>query len=351
MIQSSASRPDSVGRYLDPYIIAEIGVNHEGSMKRALEMIDQVARAGGHAAKFQTYKANKLAAKDSPSYWDLRKEPTTSQRELFAKYDRFEREDYVRLAAHCDSRGVDFLSTPFDVDAVGMLNPLVRLFKIASADILNVPLLRAVAATGKPVVLSTGAATYPEIEFALNTLRAAGARIVTVLHCVLNYPTPDENANLAGITKLQHVFSQYPVGYSDHVVPDETMTACEVATLMGAVVIEKHFTDDKSLPGNDHYHAMDESDLARFVTRLSQIRTLSGSGERDMSLEAAARSNARRSIVAAADIKAGETLSERNLTTKRPGTGISSMHWDDIIGRSSVRDISEDEILSWSDLD
>ncbi len=339
------------GSFMRPYIIAEIGVNHEGSLDRAKKMIREAAQGGAHAAKFQTYKAGKLAAKESPAYWDLSKEPTRSQRELFAKYDAFGPAEYQALAEYSNEVGIHFVSTPFDLEAVDTLDPLVPFFKIASADILNVPLLRKVAKTGKPVVMSTGAATLPEIEFSIETLTEAGATQIVLLHCVLNYPTPIDHAQIARIATLQRIFPNLAIGYSDHVAPDDTMTSLEVATLLGAVVLEKHFTDDRSAQGNDHYHAMDEQTLRKFNEKLSLLSALTGEEGGHTGNEADARKYARRSIVAARDIEEGEVLDESALVTKRPGTGIGSEHWDQIVGLKATRPIEADTLLHWNDVE
>ena len=336
-----------ISNYLDPYIIAEIGVNHEGSIELAKRLIDEAAEAGAHAAKFQSYKAEKLASKNSPAYWDTEKEPTESQFKLFQKYDSFEPEDYKELADYCGNKGIDFLSTPFDLDAVDFLDPIVPAFKIASADITNIPLLRKVANTGKPLIISTGAATLLEIENAIQTVKTAGDSEVSLLHCVLNYPTPEENAQLGMIRVLKRIFPDCVIGYSDHVVPDETISALEAAMLLGACVLEKHFTHDKSLPGNDHYHAMDKVNLIKFIEKSKKYKLMISEENKDLSIEAAARKNARRSIVAACDIKPGEILDETNLIVKRPGVGISPLNWDQIIGQCASQAIFEDEILTW----
>lgn len=341
----------TVGERLDPYVIAEIGVNHGGSISLAKRLIDEACEGGAHAAKFQTYKADTLASRHSPAYWDTSREPTLSQHELFAKYDAFGPGEYAELARHCDARGIDFLSTPFDLDAVTMLEPLVPAFKVASADITNVPLLRRVARARKPVMLSTGASTLPEIEFAIGVLRGSGASDIALLHCILNYPTAVDNAQLGMIGVLGRVFPDCVVGYSDHVVPDDTISALEVATLFGACVLEKHFTHDKTLPGNDHYHAMDCEDLRRFHGRLALFRRLNGGGHRDLSLEQGARLHARRSIVAARGIRAGEVFAEDNLIAKRPAHGISPIHWDEVVGRRARVDIADDTLLTWDMLD
>lgn len=337
-----------VGNNLTPYIIAEIGVNHEGSIELAKRLIDEAAEGGAHAAKFQSYKAGKIASKNSPAYWDTSKEPTQSQYKLFQKYDVFGEEEYKELAQYCEEKGIDFLSTPFDLDAVDFLDPLMPVFKIASADITNVPLIRKCASKGKPLILSTGASTLPEIEFAVQTARDAGASDIALLHCVLNYPTPEENAQLGMINVLKRTFPDCIIGYSDHVVPDETISALEASTLLGASILEKHFTHDKSLPGNDHYHAMDKQDLVLFCKKVVTYRMLISVEGKNLEIEQAARLHARRSIVAACDIKAGEILTEENLITKRPGHGISPVLWDDVIGMRAIADIAEDELIAWN---
>lgn len=336
-----------LGDSLRPYVIAEIGVNHEGNFELAKRLIDEAKAGGAHAAKFQSYKAGKIASQNSPAYWDTSKEPTESQYKLFKKYDAFEPEQYRALAAHCKERDIDFLSTPFDLEAVDFLEPLMPFFKVASADITNVPLIRKCASTGKPLVMSTGASSLPEIQHAVDIARQAGAADIVLLHCVLNYPTPPENAQLGMIQTLARTFPDCVIGYSDHVVPDETIGALEAAMLLGASVLEKHFTHDKALPGNDHYHAMNQHDLRRFMQKVEYYRTLVAGGEKDLEKEKAARKHARRSIVAAHDIKAGHVITESDLIAKRPAHGISPLHWDDVIGAKALCDISDDTLLQW----
>jgi N-acetylneuraminate synthase len=333
-------------------VIAEIGVNHEGKLDLAKKLIDLAKEGGADAAKFQTYKADTLASKHSPAYWDLTKEPTTSQHQLFQKYDAFGPPEYRALAKHCEKVEIDFVSTPFDSAAVELLDPLMPFFKIASADLTNTPLLRQVAETGKPVVLSTGASTLAEVTTAVDTLRAAGCEALSLLHCVLNYPTADENAHLGMITGLRRDYPDIVIGYSDHTVPDDMMTALTTSYLLGARVIEKHFTHDKSLPGNDHYHAMDSADLRTFIANVQKIELLIGSGQEKepIATEEISRVNARRSIVLDADVRAGQTLTESMLTYKRPGTGVSPLHWDSVIGRVAARDLERDHVLQWEDL-
>jgi N-acetylneuraminate synthase len=334
-----------------PYVIAEIGVNHEGSLETAKRLIDLAKHGGADAAKFQTYKAETLASKHSPAYWDTTKEATQSQYELFKKYDAFGPGEYKELAKHCVSVGIDFVSTPFDDAAVDLLAPLVPFFKVASADLTNTPLLRRVARVGKPVVLSVGASTLEEIDGALGTLRAAGATSIALLHCILNYPTADENANLRMISSLARRYPECVLGYSDHTVPQSRLPSLVAAWLLGAVILEKHFTHDTSLPGNDHYHAMTAEHLQQFRSEIQRIEPLLGSHHKaPLPSEDPARLNARRSIVVARDLPAGHCISEVDITYKRPGSGVSPLHWDEVIGRRTARALAADDVLQWSDL-
>jgi N-acetylneuraminate synthase len=342
--------PDKFGSYLHPYIIAEIGVNHGGDLPLAKRLIESAHAGGAHAAKFQTYKAGLIARKESPAYWDTTKETATSQYTLFQRYDGFGPEEYSVLADHCRQVGIDFMSTPFDLGAVDFLDSMMDLFKIASADITNVPLLRAVASKGKPVVLSTGAATLPEIEFAVETLESAGAVEIGLLHCVLNYPTALESAQLNTISILKRVFPDVSVGYSDHTVPTQGMEVLTTASLLGATILEKHFTHDKTLPGNDHYHAMNEEELIALGKAIVLQRTVIGAETKQIQGEAEARLYARRSLVAARDLCAGSLLRSEDLNAKRPGDGISPVHWDEVIGSRLTRDVPMDSALEWSDI-
>jgi len=335
-----------------PYIIAEIGVNHEGSMEQAKMLIDLAKEGGADAAKFQSYKADTLASKHSPAYWDTTKEPTKGQHELFQKYDQFESKDYVALADYCNEIDINFLSTPFDDNAIEFLYPLMPFYKVASADITNIPFLRKIASKGKPVVLSTGASTLAEIDTALDTLGKSGCPDIALLHCILNYPTPFEQAHLRMIKGLIRAYSEHIIGYSDHTLPDDSMTSLVTAHLLGAVIIEKHFTHDKTLPGNDHYHAMDVNDLKCYVELIDQIYISLGpdSHKKPIKTEEISRLNARRSIVLSKAVPAGHKLTEEDLIYKRPGTGISPLFWDIVVGAKAVNDLDEDHILQWSDI-
>ena len=341
-----------INQYSLPYVIAEIGVNHEGSIEKAKDLIKLAKDGGADAAKFQTYKAETIASKNSPSYWDLTNEPTRSQFKLFKKYDVFNEEDFIDLANYCRTIDIEFLSTPFDSNAIDFLDPLMQFFKIASADITNLPFLRKIATKGKPVILSTGASTIDEIKIAVDNLHKHGASNIALLHCILNYPTQNENASLGMINGLKYSFPEYLIGYSDHTLPDQHMTTLKSAYLLGARIIEKHFTYNKKLTGNDHYHAMDVEDLKVFMKELKIINTLIGQKyhKEPIPQEELSILNARRSIVLSEHIKAGEEIREENITYKRPGTGISPLHWDQVLGRRVNRDLNEDHVLLWDDL-
>lgn len=329
-----------------PYVIAEAGVNHAGSMELAKRLINEAAEGGAHAVKFQTYKAETLASKDSPYYWDISKEPTRSQFELFKKYDKFWKTEFEELKKHCDKVSIDFLSTPFDVESALFLNDLMDVFKISSSDITNKPFIEYICKFGKPVVLSTGASYIYEIEEAVEWIDMFKVPLA-LLHCVLNYPTCDENANLAFIKTLKHKFPDKIIGYSDHTLPKD-MKTLELSTMLGAVILEKHFTYDKALTGNDHYHAMDKEDLKIFFKNIDRAFKLIGSFKPDpLKTEELSRQNARRSLVAGKNISAGKIIEFEDLTWKRPAHGISPKYINKVIGKKTSVDIYEDSVLKW----
>lgn len=329
-----------------PYLIAEAGVNHEGSMDLAKRLIDEAAESGANAIKFQTYKADTIASKDSPYYWDLSKEPTKSQHELFKKYDKFWKNEYEQLANHCQSANIEFMSTPFDVDSAKFLNEMMSVFKISSSDITNLPFIEIICDFGKPIILSTGASYLWEIQEAVDLIEKKGNELC-LMHCVLNYPTPNEHANISMIKDISKNFPNVITGYSDHTLP-ESMDTCLYAWILGAKIIEKHFTHDKSLPGNDHYHAMDKEDLKLFWKKVKHAELLLGE-EKITSLpsEEPARKNARRSLVASCDISVGTKINYNHLTWKRPAHGISPREINNIIGKTALFDINADSVLKW----
>jgi len=333
-------------RIYSPYIIAEIGVNHEGSMKLAKRLVDEAKEGGADAVKFQSYKAETLASKDSPSYWDTSKEPTTSQYELFKKHDSFWIEEMQELKNYCDEVDIEFMSTPFDIESADFLNDMMDVYKISSSDITNKPFIEYICQFNKPIILSTGASSLHEIQEAVSWIEKRGNPL-SLLHCVLNYPTPDANANLGMILDLKQKFPDKIIGYSDHTLPQD-MKVCEMATMLGSIIIEKHFTHDKTLQGNDHYHAMDKEDLKFFRKNLERTFEILGSFKVEaLADEAPARNNARRSLVTAKNIQQGQIITREDLTFKRPAHGICPKFIDEAIGKKVTIDIAEDVVLKW----
>lgn len=339
-----------------PYVIAEIGVNFYDTAKKlnitAMEAaklyIDRAAEAGIDCAKFQSYKAETIVSRNSPAYWDTTKEPTRTQYELFLKFDKFGEAEYRELAEYTHSKGMDFTSTPFDYAAADYLENMIDFYKISSSDLSNLPFIRYIGAKGKPVVLSVGAAYLSEVDEAIRALKETGCEDITILHCVLSYPTNPKHANLKVIETLKKDFPDVKVGFSDHVAPDDTMMTLATAYLLGAEVIEKHFTLDKTLEGNDHYHAGNPEDFKKAISNFRWIDKVLGSPEKTvLDCEQVPRKEARRSLVLTRDMKAGEIIEEGDVMAKRPGTGISAIYTDIVVGRKIAEDLPEDTILTW----
>lgn len=330
-----------------PYVVAEIGVNYEGSMELAKRLVDEAKEGGADAVKFQTYRADTIASKDSPAYWDITKEPTRSQHELFQKHQGFWKDEMQELKNYCDQIEIEFMSTPFDIESADFLNDMMDVYKISSSDITNKPFIEYLCKFNKPIILSTGASDLFEIEEAVSWIEKSGNPLA-LLHCVLNYPTPDENANLGMLLNLKEKFPDKIIGYSDHTLPKD-MKVCEMATLLGSVIIEKHFTHDKSLPGNDHYHAMDKNDLIVYRKNLELTFEILGSFKAEaLADEAPARANARRSLVAKTNIPKGHIIVENDLTFKRPAHGISPRFINDVVGKKALIDIEDDTVMQWN---
>ena len=337
------------------YLIAEIGVNYYDIAEKkgislldgAKLMIEEAKKAGADAVKFQTYTAKGLASKYSPSYWDTKEVPLTSQYEFFKLYEKLGEKEYVDLCEFAKQLDIEFLSTPFDFESADYLEPLMNLYKISSSDLTNHPFVEYIAKKNKPIILSVGASTSEEIASTVKLIRENNNKPLTLLHCVLEYPTPYEHANLR---RIQALIKEYPdciIGYSDHTKPDECMDVLKLAFLLGAKVIEKHFTLDKSIKGkNDHFHSMDPDDIRLFKRSLALIESIEGEETLECkSSEAAARMNARRSIVAAIDITKGTKIDRSMLTFKRPGTGIPPYDIESVLGKIALKDIEEDTIL------
>ncbi|MEZ8321487.1 N-acetylneuraminate synthase family protein [Vibrio splendidus] len=326
-----------------PYIIAEVGVNFYDTAKaEGMSPIDaaklyvlKAKEYGADAVKFQSYKADTIVSKQSPAYWDLSLEPTTTQHGLFQKHDGFDKKDYQNLCDYSKNLHIDFMSTPFDFESADYLYDMVDVYKISSSDLTNLPFIRYIAAKGKPIYISSGAAYISEIEEAIRIIKDEGCEDICLMHCVLSYPTKNEDANLNMIKHLKDSFPGIKIGYSDHTMPDPTMTILTAARLFGADVIEKHFTLDKTLPGNDHYHAMDCDDLQISVDNFKLLEVIDGKYNKTvLECEKIPRREARRSLVLARNVKKGEKLKQEDILLKRPGTGIKPQHLDIVIGRS-----------------
>jgi sialic acid synthase SpsE len=347
------SKKKILNSYSKPYVIAEIGVNHDCSILKAQKLILQAKNSGADAVKFQTYKAELIASKEAKAYWNTKKEKISNQFNLFKKYDKFEKKEYVKLFNFCKKNKIEFLSTPFDLDSVDMLNSMVSFFKISSSDITNFPLIKRIAQKNKPILISTGASNILEINEALELIKKYNKKDVCIMHCILNYPTKNEDANLRMITSLKKKFPNNLIGYSDHTLPDAGMINLLTAYNLGAIIIEKHFTDNKKKVGNDHYHSMDKKDLKKFTIRAKYINQILGSSEKKKCLfsELKSKKNARRSLVVKNNMSKGKIIKSKDVICKRPGTGIESKYINILQKYKLKKNISEDSVLKWSYLE
>lgn len=346
-------------RWQGYYVIAEAGVNYYEFAERfsispleaAKRMVRAAAENGADAVKFQTYKAKYLAMKDSPGAWDRSDISVETQFELFQMYDKLGESDYKALSEYAESQGIEFISTPFDLESADYLESCMEVYKISSSDITNIPLMTKIAKKNLPIILSTGGSTVEEIDEAVALIKSYNERLLTLLHCVLEYPTPYENANLLKIRSLKERYPDVIVGYSDHTKPDAMMDVLKTAHLLGAEVIEKHFTLDKTIKRkNDHFHSMDCQDLKRLKDSLEFIKEISGSAALGcQENEVITRNSVRRSAVSARPIVKGTRLSEELVIFKRPGTGIAPKDFAAMIGKTAVRDIAEDTLLKAED--
>jgi len=327
-------------------IIAEAGVNHNGDLAMARQLIDEAARAGADLVKFQTFSANRLVTRTATKaeYQTQTTDTKESQHEMLRRLE-LSAEMHKELIAHCAARNIGFFSTAFDVESIDLLVSLGQdHFKIPSGELTNLPYLRRIGRLGQAVILSTGMATLGEIEAAINVLEQAGTPRdkITVLHCTTEYPTPMIEVNLRAMQSIKHAF-RLEVGYSDHTPGIEVAIA---AVAMGASVIEKHFTLDCNLPGPDHRASLEPDGLMAMVTAIRNIEVALGDGiKRLTQSEERNKPVMRKSLVASQAIKAGEIFSADNITTKRPGTGISPMRWDEVIGRTASRDFAQEELI------
>jgi N,N'-diacetyllegionaminate synthase len=329
------------------FIIAEAGVNHNGSLELAKKMIDVAVDAGADAIKFQTFKAEKVVSRYAPKA-EYQKQTTTadeSQLEMVKKLE-LDAAAHQILINYCESKAIRFLSTPFDLESIDLLSKLgLEIFKIPSGEITNLPYLRKIGALKKEIILSTGMSDLGEIENALDVLTGAGTKLknIIVLHCNTEYPTPMQDVNLKAMLTIKAAFPGIHVGYSDHTEGIEVPIA---AVAMGATIIEKHFTLDKNLPGPDHKASLESDELTAMIKAIRNIETALGTGiKKSSDSELKNKPIARKSIVAAKNIQKGESFTEENLTVKRPGTGTSPMRWDETIGQRANKDYQLDELI------
>lgn len=324
-------------------IIAEAGVNHNGSVEIAKKLVDKAKDAGADIVKFQTAKLDSLVSKNAniAEYQKNNIGVEESQKEMLRKL-LLPYEDFIDISNYCKKVGITFLSTPFDIESIRFLNDLQSIWKIPSGEITNYPYLVEIAETQKDIILSTGMSTLEEINDAINVLKMYTKAKITLLHCTTNYPTPLEDVNLRAMLTLKERFG-YNVGYSDHTKGIEVPIA---AVAMGATVIEKHFTLDRNMVGPDHKASLEPNELKEMISAIRKIeKALGNSTKMPTSAEMANRDVARKSIIASTEIKKGDLLSENNITTKRPGTGISPMRWNELIGTRANRDYHEDDLI------
>ncbi len=338
--------PKVIGSGSGVFLIAEIGINHNGSVSQAEKLIDAAAESGADAVKFQSFRVDRLLIPSRDRYAQ-QMDGTESAYQMLRRCE-LSWEDQEKLKKHADGRGILFLSTPFDEESADFLDSMgVPAFKIASSDITHVPLLRHVASKGKPILLSTGMSFLSEVADAIWSLRSAGAKEILLMHCVSAYPAAPQYMNLRALQTLQSYF-EVSVGLSDH---SEGILFPLIAVALGAVVIEKHFTLDKAAPGPDHKASMDPADLKLLVKSLRDVESSLGDGrKRPSDVEEESRLFGRRSIVAAVDIRAHETIANWMLTFKRPGSGLEPRFWEKVIGMTARRNIGKDTILQWEDL-
>ncbi len=327
-------------------IIAEAGVNHNGSMVSAKKLVDVAADAGADYVKFQTFKADTLVTQsaEKAEYQKIITDKSESQFEMIKKLE-LDKSAHDELIKHCEEKGIRFLSAAFDHDSIELLADLnIPLYKIPSGEITNLPYLRHIGRMGKPIILSTGMSTLEEVQKALNVLLESGVEKekITILHCNTEYPTPMEDVNLKAMLTIREELG-VNIGYSDHTLGIEVPIA---AVAMGATVIEKHFTLDRTLTGPDHAASLEPHELKSMVTAIRNIKKAMGDGIKKPSpSETRNIPIARKSIVAKKPIKKGERYSEENITVKRPGTGISPIEWDNIINQKSIKDFIIDDLI------
>lgn len=328
------------------FVIAEAGVNHNGDIEIAKQLIDAASEAGADAVKFQTFQADSLVCRTAKKaeYQLETTDRTETQYDMLKKLE-LTPQMHRELIEHCLKKNIMFLSTPFDLESIKLLSELgMQIYKIPSGEITNLPYLREIAKQQKKIILSTGMSSMDEVKAAVNVLKNNGTEELTLLHCNTQYPTPISDVNLLAMVKMREE-TGLPVGYSDHTQGIEVPIA---AAALGAEVIEKHFTLDRKMEGPDHKASLEPQELMQMVVGIRKIESALGSKIKQVSeSEMTNVAIVRKSIVAAANIKRGEKYTEKNITTKRPATGISPMLWDEIIGKTADRDYKVDEMIGF----
>ncbi len=330
-------------------IIAEAGVNHNGNFEIAKQLVDKAIEAGADIVKFQTCKAENVISRyaDKAEYQKVTTGEADSQLDMVRKL-MLTYEEYGQLKDYCDEKGIRFLSTAFDLPSVDYLHSIgMKLWKIPSGEITNLPLLIKIAELHEPIIMSTGMSELYEVDNAVKVLKEHGAGEITLLHCTTEYPAPYEDVNLKAMESMKYTFD-LPVGYSDHTKGLEIPVA---AVARGASVIEKHFTLDRNMEGPDHKASIEPDELKQMVSMIRHVEVAIGDGIKKVSpSEEKNQTIARKSIIARTKIKAGDVFTEENITTKRPGSGVNPMHWFEILGKKAKHDYEEDYLIEEDEL-
>ncbi len=340
----------TIGESNPTFIIAEAGVNHNGKVEMAKDLVDVAKEAGADAVKFQTFKAEKVTSKAAPKakYQQKTTEVEKSQYEMLKEVQLSE-EEHIELLGYCKRKNILFMSTPHAMESIDLLNRLnLPVFKVSSSDLTNLPFLERMASKNKPIILSTGMANLCEVEEAVNTIHSSGEADLILLHCVTNYPADPEDCNLRAMETLKTAFD-VPVGFSDHTLG----TAVPVAAVaLGACVIEKHFTINKSLPGPDHEASLSPKELERMVKEIRSVKRAMGDGvKKPVDTEKEIKEVTRKSIVSVINISKGAKIRKDMVDIKRPETGIRPKHIENIIGKTAKKHIKGDEPINWEDIE
>ena len=331
--------------YKKPFLIADIGVNYYdiaqkeeiSNMEAVKLMILEAKKVGIDAVKFESYTTENIISSNFPEQFDL-----------FKKYDNFGRDEFFELYEYCSELKIKFLSTPLDYESADYLDEFMDIYPISSSDLTNIPFIQYIAKKNKPMLLLTGAATLNEVKMAVRAIEDVSTVDIAILHSVLAYPTDYRDANLAMIKDLVQNFPQYEIGYSDHTKADSNMFVLTTAYNYGADIIEKHFTLDKSIPGNDHSHSMDPEDVMIFKTNIGFLSQIKGmKNKQPLICESSAKRDARKSIVLMKDIKKGDVITSDIIAFKRPGIGISPDKINDVVGKTALVDIAKDTIIDF----